>query len=48
MMARTMISTARFAPLNGRVGRMRPTFVPVESSAVGREKHAAEARRILQ
>jgi hypothetical protein len=42
-MARDVISTARFAPLNGR-GR----FDPVESSAEGREKHAADARRILQ
>ena len=42
------ISTARFAPLIGRVGRMRPAFVPVDSSAAGRETHARQARRILQ
>jgi len=45
MMARTMILTARFAPLNGQ-GR----FDPVESAAAGREmnRDAADARRILQ
>jgi hypothetical protein len=45
MTARAMISTARFAPLDGR-GR----FDPVGSSAAGREMNmdAANARRILQ
>jgi hypothetical protein len=44
MMARVIISTARFAPLNGQ-GR----FDPVESSAAGREmnKDAADAKRVL-